>query len=179
MAQIDRSNLTSRGMIPNGIYTALIKKVDNAASSGKGTPQTKLHLEIVAPAVKEFAGVQYEVAGIDTDKERNLCITMWWTDKATARSIETLADLGLPEAQTADTTEQLQEAALKLERNFIEVVVASKERIKRENPLPGQKSWEAKEMRDEAGQIVTDGWEVIKVTPRRGTLRNADGVTPF
>jgi hypothetical protein len=159
-------------MVPNGLYTLLIKKVDNTPSS-KGTPQTKIDLQIVAPAVVTHGGVSYEVAGVETDKRT------WWSDKAAAKSIEMCRDLGLPNADTAETTEELQESLVKLEGMYVTALLEGGEKVKRQSPLPGQKSWEAEPVRDENGNVVTDGWEIRNVSFRRGTLRDADGNFPF
>lgn len=170
--QINRSELVSRGMVPNGLYTLLIKKVDNTPSS-KGTPQTKFDLQIVAPATVNHGGVNYEVAGVETDKRT------WWSEKAALKSIEMCRELGIPIADTAETTEELQEFLTKLEGMYVTALLEGGEKIKRQSPLPGQKSWEAEPVRDENGNPVTDGWEIRNVTFRRGTLRDVDGNMPW
>jgi hypothetical protein len=159
-------------MVPNGIYTLHIKKVDNAPSNS-GTPQTKIDLEIVAPAQVKHGDTTYEVAGVETSKRT------WWSEKAVAMSIEMCRDIGLPAAATAETTEELQEALAGLEGMFINAMLEGRERVKRQTPLPGQKPWQAEPVRDDAGNVVTDGWEIVNVSFRPGTLRDRGGNYPF
>lgn len=171
--KIDRSQITSRGMVPNGIYTVLIKEVNNNPAAS-GTEQTKISLEILAPAVVPFGGTNYEVAGVPCEKRT------WWSEKAVAKSIEMCRDLGVPGVDDAEDSAQLQEALKKLEGHTVLAVLEGRERVKRETPLPNQKPWEAPEMKDpETGERITDGWEITNVTFRPGTLRNADGQFPY
>lgn len=169
---IDRSQIVSRGMVPNGLYTLQILEVKNAPAAS-GTPQTVLELQIVAPATVKHGDTTYEVAGAKCDKRT------WWSEKAAAKSIEMCADIGLPQAATAETTEELQTALEGIKGYFINALVEGREKIKRQTPLPGQKPWEAEPVRDENGNVVTDGWEITNVTFRRGTLRDMDGNFPF
>lgn len=170
MPAIDYSALTSKGMVPNGIYTALIQKVDNTPAS-TGTPQTRFDLELVAPAARDFAGVSYAVAGQLTDKK------IWWSDKSMARSIELCTqDFGM---KPLETTEEFQQALLKTEGCYVDVYVESRERVKRHNALPGQKPWQAEVAKDDEGNVITDGWEITNVTFRRGTLKDHDGNLVF
>jgi len=172
MPAIDRSQIVSRGMTPNGLYTVQILEVKNAPAAS-GTPQTVLELQIVAPATVKHGDTTYEVAGVKCDKRT------WWSEKAAAKSIEMCADIGLPQANTAETTEELQTALEGLKGMFINALVEGREKIKRTTPLPGQKPWDAEPVRDEAGNVVTDGWEITNVSFRRGTLRDMDGNYPF
>lgn len=172
MPAIDRSAIVSRGMVPNGVYTLLIKKVDNSPASS-GTPQTRFELEIVAPAIVSHGGTNYEVAGTQTQKRT------WWSEKAQVQSINMCKDLGLPAADTAETTEELQDALAKLEGHFVNALLEGGERIKRQTPLPGQKPWDAEPVRDEDGNPISDGWEIRNVTFRPGTLRDASGNFPY
>ena len=172
MAIINRSELVSRGMVPNGIYTLQIIGVKNAPAAS-GTPQTVLELQIIAPATVQHGGVNYETAGVKCEKRT------WWSEKAQLKSIEMARDLGLPEARTAETTEEIQAALEKLDKMFVNAVLEGREKVKRQTPAPGQKPWDAEPIRDEDGNIVTDGWEITNVTFRPGTLRDQDGRYPF
>ncbi len=174
MSQIVKSQVRS-GFVPAGIYTCVLTEVNNAPSR-KGTPQSALKLQIVAPEEVPFGDQTCKVAGVSVE------LRCWWSDKAMTMAVEMCQALGIP-VERFETTEELQAALLAAQKAQLHVDIAleSLPRYMRKTLTPkeiaaGKKREDADLVTDPEGNPVVLGYDVScrGSNIRPGTARYPD-----
>lgn len=139
--------IDTTGRVPNGYYQHRITEAKIGQSKSSGATQITVEGEIIAPDVKRLGDLECRTAG------KKWTVYLTFTDKATARCLQTLAKFEVLPGDGEDTHAFATRAANELKNKVFTCLTKSSPEFEREDLTPeevaaGKKPWEADTIKD-------------------------------